>query len=145
MLETRKKRREIEASPTAFLMWPSARPHESFMRQSLSTLLLLLLLLPLRRCLVGTAGSPFQDPFVPPPPSNPANATWRVISQQNLSIRTVFPGYRQLSLLSILLILPLILFRRLFSRFTYSRELGILGWLYYWTGREFERDFFTAR
>lgn len=54
----------MEASPTAFLMWPSARPHESFMRQSLSTLLLLLLLLLLRRCLVGTAGSPFQDPFL---------------------------------------------------------------------------------
>lgn len=32
-----------------------------------------------------------------------------------------------------------------YSRDTYSRELGILGWLYYWTGREFERDFFTAR
>lgn len=118
----------MEASPTAFLMWPSARPHESFMRQSLSTLLLLLLLLLLRRCLVGTAGSPFQDPFLPlllhqiPPMLLGELSVSRICQSEPYSDR--LRSYR--SFLSF----------RSFSSYSLSSRILVKTWdtwLYYWT------------
>lgn len=91
-LGRRKGEKSRRASPTAFLMWPSPRPHESFMRQSLSTLLLSSPSSSSSSMDVSLALQDHLSTILPPPPplSNPADATWRVISQQNLSIWTVF-------------------------------------------------------
>lgn len=118
-------------------MWPSPRPHESFMRQSLSTLLLLLL----HGCLVGAAGSPFHDPSSSSSSSSIESRRCYLESYQSaesVNLNRIPIDFERVSQLSskILFILPLILSPRLFS-WTRDPWLVIIGeeeefWKIWW-------------